>query len=153
MANTILDLLDKFISIEENGCSLFLNLSSQEDIPIKVKTMAKVFAQEEKRHIGLYQKLKGSIETPDIEIDSSLYQKADRLIYDLKRINNPGEIKSLKELLEFCLNFERENLILVLEIQNLMKIDNPIESVAYKILTDIAYEEQKHVANIESCIN
>lgn len=150
MAHTLSDLMDNFISIAQSGALLYSNLASQADISLRVKTIARIFAKEEERQLLLYQRLKERItDSVDMEVDFRLYSKAEKLINDLKTINNTDRIKDLKELLEFSLNFERENLVLVLEIQNLSGTAN---STLISILEEIASEERKHIANIEGYV-
>lgn len=152
MAYTIKDLLDKFILIEKNGYDMFINIAKSESSNEKMKTIARVFANEEKRHREMYKNLKEAIiNENNIEIDFQIYDKASKLALQFlnnDRITNP---QNLKELLIFSLNFEKENLALVLSIQGyLVKEQKDASTEKYKVLDEIIREEQKHIKSIEA---
>ncbi len=150
MAYSVVDLLNKFINIEQNGYEMFLRISSVEDAPTKVKTIAKVFAKEELRHIELYKSLRGEIdESSGVELDFDIYDKASKLISEFSNIFHQPRTEDVRKMLEFCLDFEKENLALLLSIQGLLvKMNADTQSKVYKILTEVINEELKHVENV-----
>lgn len=154
MAYTIVDLLDKFISIEQAGYKMYTEIAKTDNVENKIKTIAKIFAMEEKKHIEVYKSLKKSMEKePDIEVDFFIYDKASTLIYQFTKLNKVPDTTSPKRLLEYCLSFEKDNLALLLSIKGiLIKSKADEESINYKILSKLISEEQKHVENIKCFI-
>ena len=148
MSYTIIDLLDKFITIEQTGYEIFI---ANDEVQEKIKTLAKIFANEEKRHINLYKSLKEKMENePDIEVDFNVYDKASTLIYEFSKTNRLKVEKNPRKLLETCLNFEKDTLALALSIRGIfMRSKDDADSTNYQVLTEIVNVEQKHVENIE----
>lgn len=151
MAYTVIDLLDKFIQIEQTGYEMFTQIADSSGAQEKIKTLARIFAREEKRHMDIYRRLKEKMQKePGIEVDFSLYDKASTIIFGFFRPGLTGGAEDERQLLETCLNFEKENLALALSVRGvLMNSDKGAESVPYKIMTVIVNEEQKHIKNIE----
>lgn len=154
MPYTIVDLLDKFIAIEQTGYKMFMEITYRKDIQDNIKTMARIFANEEKKHIEMYQKLKAKMENePQTEVDFFIYDKASTVIFQYTKINRNVETENSKRLLEFCLNFEKDNLALLLSIRGIfLKSKADTNSLNYKLISEIIAEEQKHVKNVETFI-
>ncbi len=152
MAYTIVDLLDKFISLEQAGQDMFMGITGRKDVQHKIKTMAKIFANQEKKHIEIYQTLKAKLEKePETEIDFFIYDKISAAIFQYAGISRVVETESPKSLLEFCLNFEKDNLALLLSIQDIFsKAETDTNAVNIKLISEIISEEQKHVKNLEA---
>ncbi|HYE10992.1 MAG TPA: hypothetical protein VEF53_12500, partial [Patescibacteria group bacterium] len=120
MAYTIIDLIDKFILIEQSGYEMFMKMAADEGAEERVKTLARVFAKEEERHVETYVNLRKEIAAvADIEIDLRIYDRVTKFIYEF--INNNKAVSNLdiKGMLEFCLEFEKENLALVISVQGI----------------------------------
>lgn len=154
MAYTIVDILDKFILIEQKGQEIFQQIEANDEFNEKVRLMAKIFSKEEKFHSQLYERFKQEISQQiNIEIDFMLYDQASKLIYNFLNDNRVQALNAPKELLSFCLDFEKENLSLVLSIQGiLVKKQADMDTEAYKLLTKIIEQEKKHIKNIEMFI-
>ncbi|MDF2984568.1 MAG: hypothetical protein K0R50_78 [Eubacterium sp.] len=154
MSYTIVDLFDKFITIEQAGYKMFMDITTMKGVHEKVKTMAKIFAIEEKKHIEVYQNLKIKMEKePEIEVDFFIYDKASTLIFQYSKINRTVETESPKKLLEACLGFEKDNLALLLNIRGIfIKSKADTNSPNYKAISEIITEEQKHIKSIEAFI-
>ena len=150
MTYTVVDLLDKFISIEEAGYGLYMKIASEASVADNIKVLAKVFALEEKRHIEKYKKLKVQVkDDPDIAVDISIYARASKLVFDFTKISRSLIIKDTMELIELCLNFEEENLALLFMIQGiLVQSQEDEKTTLYKVLTELIKEEQKHIDNL-----
>ena len=148
---TIIDVIDKLIAIEKSGYELYRKMSENIEYEERVKILAKVFSNQENRHIKTYENLKDrASKYNDIDIDFSIYDKAAKIIYEFARLQTQKDIKSIKELLEFSLMFEKENLALVLSIRGIfVKSQKDSETRNYEILSEIIKEEQKHVKDIE----
>lgn len=150
MPYTILDLLEKLVLIEKNGYDMFIKISNAETVEAKAKTIAKIFAKEELRHIELYKGLIKEIDNKETEqLDFSVYDKASKLVSEFSKIFHKSNFNDVKEMLEFCLDFEKENLALLLSIKGLLiNMDKDTESKSYKVFSQIINEELKHVENV-----
>ena len=148
---TIIDLIDKLIIIERSGYELYREMAENIEYEERVKILAKVFSNQESKHIKTYENLKDrASKHNDIDIDFSIYDKAAKIIYEFSRLQTRKDIKSIKELLEFSLMFEKENLALVLSIRGIfVESQKDSETRNYEILSEIIKEEQKHVNDIE----
>ncbi len=151
MPYTIVDLLDKFISIEHAGYKMYMEIIKMNNVPEKIKTIARVFAIEEEKHIETYKQIKNKMESePNIEVDLHIYDKASTLIYQFSKLNKISDLPSSKSLLEFCLEFEKSNLALLLSIRGiLIRTTGDEDSVSYKAISELVDEEYKHIKNIE----
>jgi rubrerythrin len=150
MGYTVVDLLDKFISIEQSGYELYTKVANEADVPEKVRTIAKVFAIEENRHIELYKDLKERVkDDPDISIDFSIYDRASKMISDFAKFTRNFSAKDTNELIDFFLNFEEENLALLIIIQGILVQSKEDEKTTrYKVLAELIKEEQKHIDEV-----
>lgn len=150
MGYTVVDLLDKFISIEQAARELYTKVANEADVPEKVKTIAKVFAIEENRHIELYKNLRERVkDDPDIFIDFSIYDRASKLISDFAKFTKSLNAKDTNELIDFFLNFEEENLAMLIIIQGiLVQSKEDEETTKYKVLAELIKEEQKHIDQV-----
>lgn len=151
----IIDLIDKLIAIEKSGHELYLKISESKDIDERVKIMAKVFSDQEKRHMQVYEDLKKRVYPyKDIDIEFSIYDKAAKLIYEFSALQTRKSIHNIKDIMEFSLGFEKENLALVLSLRGLfVRSQQDMETKNYEILSEIIKEEQKHIQNIEPYVN
>lgn len=151
---TIVDLIDKLIEIEKSGYELYMRMSVNSQAEERVKIVAKVFSNQESKHIGIYENLRNSAQDyKDIEIDFNIYDKAAELIYEFSTFKTTKDITNIKELIEFSLMFEKENLAVVLSIRGLfVKSHQDLDKGNYKIISQIIEEEQKHVRDIEALL-
>lgn len=151
MSYTIVDLLKKLEALEENAFSMYKELASlEEGYDIKLRTVARILASEEERHIALYRKLIGQAEKePETTIDFSIYDKASSLVDSFKKRIVKPKVKSVKELVQFSVEFERENVALLIDIRGRM-VRKEEDSVTfnYLTLTELIMEEQKHVETL-----
>lgn len=150
MGYTVVDLLDKFISIEQAAHELYMKAANEAAVPEKVKTLAKVFAIEENRHIELYKNLKEKVkDDPDIYIDFTIYDRASKMIADFAKFTRNLSVKDTSELIDFFLNFEEENLALLIIIQGILVQSKEDEKTTkYKVLAELIKEEQKHIDDV-----
>lgn len=151
---TVIDLIDKLIEIEKSGNELYIRMSANSQAEERVKIVAKVFSNQESKHVDIYENLRKSVyEYKDIEVDFNIYDKAVKLIYEFSRLKTTKDITKVKDLLEFSLMFEKENLALVLSIRGLfVKSQQDLDTGNYKILSEIIKEEQKHIRDIEALL-
>lgn len=155
MPYNIVDLLDKFIYIEQAGYKMYMEITKMNSIQDKIKTIARVFAIEEEKHIAVYQCIKERMKNePEIEVDFYTYDKASTLIYQFTKLKKIPDWESPISLLKFCLDFEKDNLALLLSIRGfLIKTKEDENSINYKAISEIINEEYKHVKNIENFIS
>lgn len=152
MPYNVTDLLEKFIAIEKNGYDLYLKIASGKGLDEKIKVMARVLAREEKRHMELYKKIGKNIGTnaENHRIGVDIYDKASKLFMDFSRRHSSIDVNNPRELLQYALDFERENLAIALSVQGfLVTNQEDVKTEVYKILSEIIKEEEKHVRNIE----
>lgn len=151
MAYTVIDVIDKFILIEKSGYEMFMKMAADEGADERIKTLARVFANEEKRHAEVYEKLKSEIAGEnDIEIDFLVYDKVTKFMYEFINSHKPVTGTDIRGMLEFCLEFEKENLALVMSVQGIFVDEKKgTDTKIYNVLTGITTEEEKHIKNIE----
>lgn len=108
---TIIDLIDKLAAIDEEQYKLYLRISEDINVENKLQTIAKVFFNEEKKHLRMFEELKENSSTySDIEIDFTTYDRAVELIYEFSKIKTKDHIDDVNGLLKAALIFEKENL-------------------------------------------
>jgi len=150
---TILDILDKLIVIEEKGYRMYYSISSRKDIDEKIKLVAKILADQESKHLQLYKKIKGITEEGELpSIDFDIYDQTSQL---LSNFLHPTllDVADIQQLLQFALDYEKQNLALVMSIQGLLVRGlNGSSSVTYNVLGEIIEEEKKHIRDIEGFI-
>lgn len=151
---TIIDLIDRLSEIEIQAYKLYLSISENIKVENSLKIMTKVFSNQEKKHLLVYEKLKEDLSSyDDIEIQFSTYDRVSTLIFEFSKVGREGDIRDVKELLKFVLTFEKENLALLLSIQGLfVKLQKDIETTNYIILSEIIKDEQQHVKLIEDIL-
>lgn len=154
MGYTIEDLLEKMLLIEQKAKTFYKNVCQMSSNLPKVELAASVLAKEEDRHIEYYKNLKSSFaNTENIEISLDVYDKASSLIIEFKnKIINPNAT-SVQELLKFALDFENENIALIIKIRDrLAGIGNENNTRSNEILSILLEEERRHVRNIKKFI-
>lgn len=83
--------------------------------------MASVLAREEIRHVRIYKDLKKELEgKDDLAIDFELYDTAHKIVSDFKRRMIHIKIENIDDLLKYTLNFEKDNLAMVIRIQGIL---------------------------------
>lgn len=148
MSYNIVDLLKKLETLEENALQMYRDMASmKESQDVRLRTAAKILASEEERHVSLYRKLIEQAEQqPETEIDFFIYDKASSLVEGFrKRIVKP-RIETVKELIRFAVEFEKENAALLIDIRGRMvKKEEDTINFNYLTLTELILEEQKHI--------
>ncbi|MBU5590574.1 hypothetical protein KQI89_02240 [Clostridium sp. MSJ-4] len=152
---TVLDVINKLIEIESLASDFYSDISDRGDDFSSFKVLAKVLAKEESKHVHFYENLKEELrDEKDIEIDFQTYDKISKIMSEFKNSFREIEKTSIGELLEFALNFEKDNLALLLTIRGkLVKTKEDVEKERYKALSFIVEEEYKHIRDIENLIN
>ncbi|WP_129597416.1 hypothetical protein [Anaerophilus nitritogenes] len=152
MAYTVIDILEKFIEIEKNGRDMYENINKISK-DIKIKMVAKVLQKEEERHIKVYTRLKEEIKNKDEEVDFDIYDKVSSLLNKFKQNMDAPKTQNTNELLRFALEFEKQNIAVLLDIQGrLIRKKQDMKSQAYQMVSRVIEEEKKHVQNLQSFI-
>lgn len=151
MSYTIKDVLDKLIDIEKEMSKLYSNISNIDNKNYdNFKILCKVMAKEEGRHVAYFDQIKSSITAEDnVEIDIFTYDKISQAIAQFKSKIDIPNLKNIKELIEFMVNFEKENAALLINLRGkLVKKSDDTEKDSYKILTTLIEEENKHIKSL-----
>lgn len=152
---TILDILDKFIDIEKKAYDFYMAIAENEVFEQPIKTTARVLAREESRHMKIYEKIKEELKDHEgIHIDFEQYDQMYKVLSGFIRQMVNISVDNTAELLQYALNFEKENLALVIRVQDILvrKLEDE-NSESYKVLSRIIQEENKHIENIERFIS
>jgi len=151
---TIIDLIDKLGEIDKEQYELYLRISQNIKFEGRLQVMSKVFSNQEKQHLIMFEELKKISSTyNDIEIEFSIYDRAVELIYEFSKIKTKIDINTVEELFKAALIFEKENLALVIIIIGLfVKLHNDVKTRNYIILSEIMKEEQSHVNLIQDIL-
>lgn len=151
MSYTIKDVLDKLIDIEKEMSKLYSNISNIDNKNYdSFKILCKVMAREEGRHVAYFDQMNNGITDEDnVEIDIFTYDKISQAIAQFKSKIDMPNLKNIKELIGFIVNFEKENAALLINLRGkLVKKANDTEKDSYKILTILIEEENKHVKSL-----
>lgn len=154
MGYNIFDLLDKLVLIEKKAIDMYKQIAKTKNASSSLKTVALVLAKEEERHVESYNAIKQSLKGKELdEIDFDVYDKVSSLVNQFQsRIILP-DTSDVKELLLFALEFESQNLALLLDIQGRMvKNKEDVERVSYKVLEGLLEDEKKHINNLKAFV-
>ncbi|MDR5659033.1 hypothetical protein RH915_05985 [Serpentinicella sp. ANB-PHB4] len=149
MAYTLVDILDKFISIEVYLQQMYTDIANS-SVDQKIKNIASVFALEEKRHVTTYISLKRDIEgKQQVEIDFDLYDRISKITNEFSNNILKPETDNIKDLIQFMLYIEKENLALIIRIQDVLSSNSKRIDFGESVLEDLLREEEKHIKNLE----
>lgn len=150
MSYNILDVLDKLIFIQKEIRETYKEIKTKTK-DNKINILSSVLIKEEERHIEYYKKLKEKFTNElDENIDFDIYDKISFLINQFKERLYYKSPNNVRELLEFALECEEQNKALLIDIQGrLVKNKEDSQTIAYKVLSIIIKEEEKHVKNIK----
>ncbi len=152
MSYTIVDLLEKLIALEQAACGMYRGLAQQaENRNTRLGTTARVLAKEEERHVEFYRNLRQEASKfEDINIGFDIYDKASSLINQFKKRIAVPRLEDSKALVKFAIEFEKENIALLLDIQGRMvKNEGDVLNTVYMAISDLIAEESKHVKSLE----
>ncbi|OPJ63545.1 hypothetical protein [Clostridium oryzae] len=149
---TIFDLLEKFVKIQEFGYEFYIKLSDNEDMDNRLRILAKAFSKQEKRYILIYNQIKEeSKKYNDVSVDFFVYDKSSQLIYQFFKMHGNQIPASLNEMMKIALNFEKDNLALILRVKGFfVQKEQDVNTDNYKILNNVIEEEKKHIKDLES---
>lgn len=151
MAYTVVDLLDKAISIAENRKKLYKTaiLNTSNNSPLYI--LLNVLTKNRDETIEYLKKLK--LETNNInseEIGFDVYDKISFLTNEFNQKLFIPKNLNVQSLLERSLDIEKDMLALYIDIQGrLVKKKEDTETNAYKILSKIILQKERKIEDIE----
>jgi len=151
---TIIDLLNKLIDIEKKIHVIYKEMVESEAFSQPIKTMARVLAREKKRNVEKYVYINNELKDKEgIDIDFELYDKVSKAILTFSKRSVDVNLTNTNELLKYAVDFEKENLALVLRIQGILvrRIEDE-KTIAYMALTELIQERNMYIKNIERFI-
>lgn len=145
---TLIDLIDKFIEIEEKAAKFYEEISTNMEYGQQIRITSKIFFMEELRHAKVYRELKSYLlKEDDIEIEFSIYDKSYKILKAFSTEVYKTDILNSQQLVKIASEMEKENLALALSVQGIM-VQNKVNELAYSKLSNIIREEEEHVHNI-----
>lgn len=149
MGYTVLDIINKIITIKLKVKSIYSNIESEKNIDISFKCVVSALLQEQQKHIDYYKKLEKQLKGQELEdIDFVIYDKISSLIIEYNNKVNLLNIspKYITELLSLALDFQNQNSALMIDIQGrLVRKSNDVDSKNYNILTNVLEHEKKYM--------
>ncbi|APM37879.1 ferritin family protein [Clostridium kluyveri] len=147
MTYKIFDLLQSFIDIENMSLKLYLKIEEHfKNESQEISILAKTIAKQEQKHIEYYESLSSSLKGKlDDSIDFYLYDKISGLLFEFKKNIKIPEVNTSRYLIEFAIEFERNNVALLLNIQGrLLQNINDVNNRIYRVISIIIREEEEH---------
>ncbi len=155
MNYTLSDLIQKLIDIEKDFFNIYVILEEKSNNKSStIYAVIKVIKKREKNHIKYYEKLKDDLTNELNEsIEFYLYDKISKLLSEFKLYIHLPEIKSVQDLIKYTVEFKRDNIGLLLDIQGrlLEKMDD-VNNNVYRILSQIIKDEEKHEKMFEKLL-
>lgn len=153
MGYTAIDLIDKCIDIEKLVYKIYIDFS-KETGDTKLKTMAKILAKEELRHIDIFSDFKKQFTESNIEIDFKVFDMASKLIYQFRKEIELIDADEVNGLLSYALNIENSNVALLVSIKDeLVKSSELLRPDTIDVLDALVAEERKHVKNLKAFLH
>lgn len=148
---TIIDVLDKLIDIEKKAYTSYVKAMDVKNIPQSVKTVIQVLAREEKRHIQLYKSIKEEVKDKEgLDIDFESYDKISKPLSDFSKWIVSIEFDNVSNLLQYAVDLEKKHLALAITIQGILVKNLEDETtIAYRVLTELIENGNKHIDNLE----
>ncbi|EDK32594.1 ferritin family protein [Clostridium kluyveri] len=147
MTYKIFDLLQSLIDIENMSLKLYLKIEEHfKNESQEINILAKTIAKQEQKHIEYYESLSSSLKGKlDDSIDFYLYDKISGLLFEFKKNIKIPEVNTPRHLIEFAIEFERNNVALLLNIQGrLLQNINDVNNRIYRVISIIIREEEEH---------
>lgn len=153
MGYTIFDVLDKIIKVETRIKDIYIEVTKSYQVR-RIEIVSRVLAKEKERHIQYYSNLKKeSTSELNEDIPFDIYDKISFLINQFNKMILIEKFSSFEELLLYALKYEEMNKALLIDMQGrLLRKKEDNNTLAYKILSEIITERQKHINNINNFI-
>jgi rubrerythrin len=155
VAYTVGDIIEKLILIEEAGMKVYKTIAEKyRSTHPSISIVANTLYKEEKKHIDYYEAIRRDIEKyKNEEIEFYLYDKAAKLLYEyMQRVQVP-ELRNVRELLDYAITFEKNNIGLLLDIQGrLVQSPQDIVKFSYEIITRMIEEEKSHEKQLQKIL-
>lgn len=155
MNYTSSDLIDKLINVERSALEIYIKIEEKyRDESQLIGIVVRAIAKQEEKHIEYYEKLRNDLDgRVKDNIDFHLYDKVANLMFEFKNQIQLPELDDVQDLVKFALEFEKNNIALLLDIQGrlLEKMDD-VNNIIYKVISQIINEEQEHEKMFEQLI-
>lgn len=153
MAYNALDLIDKAIGIANNKLNIYKQILIVDDLNTIV-LVRNAFIKQCEKSILNYKELKNKLQNKEIEeIDFVVYDKISFLINEFNSKHRNEKVTNIKELNEFALNYEKEILALLIDVQGrLIKKESDVNSIAYEVLNKIIKEKKIYIRDLKDHI-
>lgn len=149
---TLDDIIEKLILIEQDAMKMYIRIADKaKNSNIMLNAMAKTLANDESKHTYYYESLKNDIkEEENIQIDVFLYDKVAKLLYEFRNNIIKREFEDVHELIKYALEFEKENIALLLYIQGRLVINiQDASKASYRVISKLIEEEREHERELE----
>lgn len=153
MAYNVLDLIDKAIDIVSNKLNIYKQILMEEDLNTTV-LVRNAYIKECEKSILHYKELKSELQNRELEeIDFVVYDKISFLINEFNSKHGNKKVTSKKELNEFTLNYEKDILALLIDIQGrLIRRESDATSIAYEVLNKLIKEKKAYIKGLKEYI-
>lgn len=148
---TICDLIEILILIEKDAKKMYSRIADKSKNYIMLNAMAKTLANEEAKHVKLYENLKNDLKDEEnIEIDVFLYDKVAKLLYEFRSNVIEKEFQDTQKLIKYALEFEKKNVALLLDIQGKLVLNlKDVYKVSYEVISKLIKEEKEHEKELQ----
>lgn len=148
----ICDVIEILILIEKDSKKMYSIIADKSQNYIMLNAMAKTLANEEAKHIKFYENLKNNLKDEEnIEIDVFLYDKVSKLLYEFRNNIIERKFQDVQELIKYALEFETENITLLLDIQGRLVLNlKDVYTESYEVISKLIKEEKEHEKELEA---
>ena len=153
MAYNVLDLIDKAIDIVSNKLNIYKQILMEEDLNTTV-LVRNAYIKECEKSILHYKELKSKLQNRELEeIDFVVYDKISFLINEFNSKHGNKKVANKKELNEFTLNYEKDSLALLIDVQGrLIRKESDTTSIAYEVINKIIKKKKAYIRNLKEYI-
>lgn len=153
MAYNVLDLIDKAIDIVSNKLNIYKQILMEEDLNTTV-LVRNAYIKECEKSILHYKELKSKLQNRELEeIDFVVYDKISFLINEFNGKHGNKKVTNKKELNEFTLNYEKDSLALLIDIQGrLIRKESDATSIAYEVINKTIKKKKAYIRNLKEYI-
>jgi ferritin-like protein len=145
------DLLVNLKNIEGNFSKFYKNISNMESYTSKIRSVAKVLAREEQRHVLFYDEMlkefKGDIY---ITLEKDVYIKSKQFLIDFKDELCLNDMNSNSNLIEMAIKYEKLNVEIIKDIIEMLEQNYEQNKRTIDLFSVLLNEEIKHSNNLKA---
>jgi len=150
MSRHVYELVRLLMQIEENFSRMYNNIACLDgSYAPQIKTVAKVLSRQESNHAQKYNDLLTSANLAEIQISEEIFEKTMIMLKSFKRKIKLERMHDIGELLEYAVQFEKENANALTEI--LQSLDEQ-ESAFKTLLEQLVKAEEEHIQMLSAFI-